>query len=220
MKDITASLLALMIAAPVAAQSIIPRERPATAERDGTYTGDLARRSMDQFAACVLDRKRLMTLKALDLPSDSPEQNKLFGKLVKTECIASAELHFDGPAFRGSLYKALVRKEFGRKDVFPVPTPVAAEQVDEDEASYSDEAGVLKFASCVIHKDPQNARAAILSTAGSPPESDAMAALEKVYGQCLYEDATLRFSKGRLIGFLAQAYYRDAIAATEMSAPK
>jgi hypothetical protein len=45
-----------------------------------------------------------------------------------------------------------------------------------------------------------------------------MAALANVYGQCLYEDATLRFSKGRLIGLLAEAYYRDASAATATSA--
>jgi hypothetical protein len=43
MKSITAFLMALVVAAPVAAQSIIPRERPATADREGTFTGDIAR---------------------------------------------------------------------------------------------------------------------------------------------------------------------------------
>jgi hypothetical protein len=37
-----------------------------------------------------------------------------------------------------------------------------------------------------------------------------MAALTSVYGQCLYEDDSIRFSKSRLIGLLAEAYYRDA----------
>jgi hypothetical protein len=220
MKRITVFLLALVVAAPIAAQSIIPRERPATADREGKFSGDLARKTMDQFAACVLDRRRKSVLQPLSMPADSPEQNELFGKLVKTECIASAELRFNGPAFRGGLYKALVRKQFGRKDVFPAPVPGAdAPQAAPEETgtNFHGEAGMLKFASCVVHKDPQNARDAILSTAGSQIEDEAMAALANVYGQCLYEDATLRFSKGRLVGLLAEAYYRDASVSPAIS---
>jgi hypothetical protein len=212
MKNITAFLIALIVAAPAGAQGIIPREGPASTDREGTLTGDLARKVMDQFAACVLDRRRKLVLGALAMPADSPEQNKEFSYLAKTECIASAEMRFNGPAFRGSLYKALVRKQFGRKDVFPAPAPVAGSEATpegSDTRSVGD-TGLLKFASCVIHKDPANARDAILSTAGSPNEHDAMAALANVYGQCLYADNTLHFSKGRLIGLLAEAYYREA----------
>ena len=221
MKSSTAFLVALVMAAPVAAQSIIPRERPATSDREGTFSGDPARKMMDQFAACVLDRRRKLVLQALELPSDSPEQNKIFGRLAKTECIASAELHFNGPSFRGSLYKALVRTQFGRNQVFPAPAPgTGSETTPEEDGARFGETGLLKFSSCVIHKDPANARDAILSTAGSPNEDDAMAALANVYGQCLYEDAADRFSKGRLIGLFAEAYYRDASASTEIAAAK
>jgi len=215
MKTIVAILLALAVAAPVTAQSIIPHEGPATTDREGKFSGDLARKVMDQFAACVLDHRRKLVLEALAMPSGSPEQNEIFGMLAKTECIASAEMHFNGPAFRGSLYKALVRKQFGRKDVFPAPAPgVDTQQATPVEVGTTSggEAGRLKFASCVVHKDPKHARDAILSAAGSQPESDAMAALGSVYGQCLYQDETLRLSKGGLIGLLAEAYYRDASA--------
>lgn len=222
MKRITAFLMALVVTAPapVAAQSIIPRERPATADREGKFTGDLARKVMDQFAACVLDRKRKLVLQALAMPSDSPEQNELFGKFARVECIASAELRFSGPGFRGSLYKALVRKEFGRKEVLPAPAPGAGSETiaDANGTKLFGEAGLLKFASCVIHKDPANARVAVLSTAGSPNEDVAMVALQNVYGQCLYQDDTLRVSKSRLLALLAEAYYRDASASTETPA--
>jgi hypothetical protein len=217
MKGITAFLMVLVVAAPAAAQSIIPREGPASVDREGSFSGDIARKVMDQFAACVLDRRRKPVLEALALPSDSPEQNELFRYLAKTECIASAQLRYNGPAFRGSLYKALVRKQFGRKEVFPAPAPAPdANSQTGPEGSVADvpgDAGLLKFASCVIHKDPANARTAVLATAGSPNEDEAMAALASVYGLCLYEDNTLRFGKGRLLGLLAEAYYRDASAA-------
>jgi hypothetical protein len=220
MKSITAFFVALVVAAPVLAEGIIPRTGPATADREGKFSGDLARKTMDQFAACVLDRRRKTVLQALAMPSDSPEQNEQFGKLAKTDCIASAEMHFNGPAFRGSLYKALVRKQFGRKDVFQPPAPGADIQASatENVSNTPGEAGLLKFASCVIRKDPENARSAILATAGSQAEDDAMAALANVYGQCLYQDNTLRFSKTRLLGLLAEAYYRDASAAAEIAA--
>jgi hypothetical protein len=222
MKSITAFLMALVVAAPVAAQSIIPRERPASADREGSFSGDIARKVMDQFAACVLDRRRKPVLEALAMPSDSAEQNERFRYLAKTECIASAQLRYNGPAFRGSLYKALVRKQFGRKEVFPAPAPGTSSQTlpEENGTRLLGETGILKFASCVIHKDPANARVAILATAGSPNEDDAMAALANVYGLCLYEDDTLRFGKGRLIGLLAEAYYRDASALVEASTAK
>ena len=220
MKIITAFLVALVVAAPVAAEGIIPREGAASFDREGTFSGDIARKAMDQFAACVLDRRRKLVLQALAMPSDSPEQNKEFGYLAKTECIASAQLRYNGPAFRGSLYKALVRKQFGRKDVFAAPAPGASSQTtpEGNVTSFPGETGLLKFASCVIHKDPANARDAILSTAGSPNEDAAMAALANVYGQCLYEDNTLRFPKARLIGLLAEAYYRDGNASAKISA--
>jgi hypothetical protein len=212
--NITVLLAALVVAAPVAAQSIIPREGPATVDREGPVSGDIARKTMDQFAACVLDRRRKPVLEALALPSDSPEQNELFRYLAKTECIASAQLRYNGPAFRGSLYKALVRKQFGRKEVFAATAPGASPETPPEGtgARSLGEAGLLKFASCVIHKDPTNARVAILSTAGSPNENDAMAALANVYGQCLYEDNTVRFGKSRLLALIAEAYYRDASA--------
>lgn len=211
----TAFLLALLIAASVGAQTIIPRERPATADREGKFTGDLARKVMDQFAACVLDRKRKLVMQALAMPSDSPEQNELFGKFARVDCIASAELRFSGPGFRGSLYKALVRKQFGRREIFAAPAPGASAEAvpDANGRRVSGEPGYLKFASCVIHSDPANARDAILSTAGSPNEDAAVVALQKVYGQCLYEDDTLQLPKAMLLGFLAEAYYRDGNAA-------
>jgi len=212
MKNITLLLVALVAAGPVAAQSIIPRERTATAEREGKFSGDIARKVMDQFALCVLDRRRKLVLEALALPPDSPEQNEIFGELVRLDCIENAQLNFGGAAFRGSLYKALVRKQFGRKDVFPVPTPGADGAQATPVANMEFETRFLKFASCVVHKDPQHARDAILATAGSPVENAAIAALGNVYGQCQYEDAALDLPKGRLIALLAEAYYREGNA--------
>jgi hypothetical protein len=57
-----------------------------------------------------------------------------------------------------------------------------------------------------------------VAIAASMTADEGMAALANVYGQCLYEGTMLHLSKGVLIGFLAQAYYREASAAAEVSA--
>ncbi len=220
MKNLTALLLALLVAGPLAAQSIIPRERPATGDREGTFTGDPFRKVMDQFAACVLDMRRKRVMQALALPADSPEQNKLFSGLSKTQCTYNTQIHFSGPTFRGSLYKALVRKDLGRKDVFTAAEPGAQTTPAANKGTFLDETDPLKFASCVVHLDPEHARDAILSTAGSDMEEEAMTALSKVYGQCLYKGEILHLSKGGIIGLLAEAYYRDATASAEVASAK
>jgi hypothetical protein len=212
---IAALVVALAAASPAAAQSIIPRTKPASADHAGNFRGDVARRFIDDFAACLLGRRPKAVAQALALPSGSSEQNEAFGKLVTSECISSGEVHFDGEVFRGGFYTALVRKKFGKKSASLGEEPVdyTEEPTPGGGVPPSPEiAGLLNFASCVVHKDPQNSRIAVISTAGSTVEDGAMTELAKIYGQCLYADTTFRFSKASLIGFLAEAYYREGSA--------
>ena len=212
MKSVAVLLMALMVASPSMAQTILPRPGPATADRS-LSKGDSARRTMDAYAKCVLGRKRRFVLEALALPSGSLEQSQAFGKLVNDECIDSAELQFSEPAFRGSFYTALVRAKFARKEVSFGPGPVNYSKRPLPEGSsppIPPVAEQLNFASCVIHKDWKNARDAIAAAAGSPKEDAVMAELSKVYGECPCADPRIRFSKGILKGVLAEAYYREA----------
>ena len=220
MKRIAILLVALVVASYSEAQSIIPRPDPATFNREGKITGDEVRRIIDKFAACTLGRRRMLVLEALALPSGSTEQDEALAKLMKSDCLAPGNLHFSAVSFRGSLYKALVRARFARK-----PAPFGPEPVDYmkqpllgvESPPIQPVAQLLSFASCVIHKDPGNARDAVVSAAGSPKEDAAMAELAKVYGQCLFTDQKFRFSKEILIGLLAEAYYREANASAQGS---
>lgn len=221
MKHIAVLLMALMVASPSMAQSIIPRPGPATADREGISKGDSARRTMDAYAKCVLGRKRRLVLEALALPSGSLEQSQAFSELVIDSCIDSAELHFSEPAFRGSFYTALVRARFARKDVALRPEPVNYSKRPLPEGSsppIPPVAQLLNFASCVIHKDSKNARDAIAAAAGSPKEEAAMAELSKVYGECPSSDRQVRSSKSILKGALAEAYYREVDSLLQQAA--
>jgi hypothetical protein len=229
MRKIAALLVALVSASPAGGQStstdtpsIIPRAKPATFDHEGTFKGDVARATIDEFAACLLGRRRKPVLTALALPSGSLDQTKALGRIRASECIASGELHFSASIFRGSLYTALVRSQFGRKtpSLGPEPVDYSRQPPPGSETPIPEVAGLLNFASCVIHKDPESARDAIIATAGPPTEDAALAALAKVHGQCLYSDQTLRVSKGDLIGLLAEAYYRESNASVQGSAAR
>jgi hypothetical protein len=221
MQRIAVLLAALMVASPSMAQTILPRPDPATSDREGVTKGDSARRTMDQYAKCVLGRKRGDVLAALAQPSGSLEQGQALSKLLNSDCIDyTAELQFNAPIFLGSLYTALVRAKFARKEVSFGPEPVDYSKQPLPEGSSPPVAPVaqlLNFASCVIHKDAKNSRDAIVAAAGSPKENAAMAELSKVYGLCLYSDQTLRFSKANLKGVIAEAYYREADAPAQQS---
>ena len=220
-RSIAALLVALVAASPLAAQTILPQTKPATFDREGVIKGDSARRTFDDYAACLLGRRRKPVLEVLALPSGSFEQNKAFLSLTKSECLDGGTIRFSAPIFRGSLYTALVRAQFARKPATLAPEPMdfTKQPIPAGESPpVPDVAELLNFASCVIHKDPENARDAIVASAGSPKEDAAMVALAKVYGLCLYADQTLRFSKGSLIGLLAEAYYREGNAVAQSPA--
>lgn len=229
MKIITAVIVfALTVPALAGAQSvstdsptILKRAKPASFDHEGTFRGDVARDTIDEFGACLLGRRRKPVLQALAMPSGSLEQTKALGSIRAKECIASGDLRFSASTFRGSLYTALVRTQFGRTAPALGPEPVDyAKQPPQgsENPPIPEIAPLLNFASCVVHKDPANARDAIVATAGSPREDAALAALAEVYGRCLYSDQTFRFSKGDLIGLLAEAYYRESNARVLSSA--
>lgn len=219
-RGIAALLVALVAASPLAAQTILPQTKPATFDRAGQSTGDSARRTFDQYAACLLGRWRKPVLEVLALPSGSFQQNQALSSLIKSECLDGGSMRFSSPIFRGSLYTALVRAQFARNPATLGPEPVDFTKEPlpgGDSPPAPDVAELLNFASCVVHKDLENARDAIVAAAGSPKEDAAMVALAKVYGLCLYSDQTLKFSKGSLIGLLAEAYYREGNAAAQHS---
>jgi hypothetical protein len=215
MRSIAALLVALVVALPSGAQTILPQAGPATFDREGNISGDLARRTIDQFAACLLGRRRTPVLEALALPSGSAEQDKAFSGVMKAECLAPGELHFSSSVFRGSFYTALVRKEFRRKAVALGPGPADYTRLPAPGGGGTPippVAELLNFASCVVHADPENSRDVILSTAGSPKEDAAMTALTKAYDQCADTNTAPGFFKANLIGLLAEAYYREGRA--------
>jgi hypothetical protein len=182
---------------------------------EGKFAGDVARKVSDDLALCIVKRHYIPVRKALAPPRNLMNDYKNLPKFMDNECftggdavrngggMASMDLTTNPISFRGGLYKALVVKDYGRKPA--VFGATAVEMEGDDDA-------ILRFADCVARAEPENSRNLLLSIAGTRGENAAVDALKPSLGKCAAANMSMRFSKGSLVGYLAEAYYREAEA--------
>jgi len=216
--------LALTVSAPALAQggatgSIRGNDSTASLPWEGRFTGDAARAISDQFAACVVKRHSSPVIKALKMGRDTPEQYKALHVFLDPECWGGnglesqrsgddIEMTTNPFSFRAALFKAVVKQNFSRHPApFSTQAVVAAGLRDIN----------VKFADCVVRRDPATALKVLMSKAGTTAEASALAALNPQMSQCLVEGATLSFSKPTLVAYLAEAYFLEAEAAKNAS---
>ena len=188
---------------------------------EGKFVGDVARAVSDSLALCIVKRHYLPVRKALTPPRNLMSDFKNLPKFMDNECftgggavrsgggMSSMDLTTNPVSFRGGLYKALVQKDYARK---PAVFGAAALEMDGDNAQ------ILQFADCVVRAEPENSRKLLLSVAGTSAENAAIEAIKPSLGKCAADNISMRFSKGNLVGFLAEAYYREADAGKPASA--
>ncbi|HEX4694041.1 hypothetical protein [Sphingomonas sp.] len=188
---------------------------------DGRSTGDAARAISDNFALCIVKRHYPQVLKTLAGPQDAMHDYKFLPKLMDAECFTGSasvgrsygtsdvELNTNPVSFRGALYKALVRKDFSRR-----PGTMGAAPLEIT----GDNAPIHRFADCVVRADPADTLKLVLATAGTDAEPAAIGALRPHLEQCTPTGEQMAFSKGNLIGYLAEAYFREADASKSTGA--
>lgn len=206
--------LALVGATPVAhAQDTgsLIKPRPADIPDGAKNDKNLARQAMYSFAECALKRSRGSTLKYLDTFPNSDQANKAARSLAATDCLSDGMMMFNEAAFRGAVYEALYKQQFGRKE--------PASLVDAGHPDYAGGNTVLlandqqtvafrQFADCVARGQPGSVHALIGSAPGSAAETSAFGALNPAFSACLTNSVTLKFSKMSLRGVLGEVMYR------------
>ena len=188
---------------------------------EGRTVGDKARAIGDVFATCVVRRHYVQVKKALAAPADMAADNRSLPAFLDSECLsgtdtgtmrhvggADVELQTNPVSFRGSLYKALVRKDFARSALTVAATAPAL-------GGYNGTA--LAFADCVVRHDTASSLQLLQAPAGFASEAAAVTALRPAFAQCITPGAQFRFSRGSLVGFIAEAYYREATTASGRS---
>ena len=219
---ISAISVAMMVfAIPVDAQetgTLITRK---AAQYKGRGKGDV-RQVMLDFGACVTDRSRGRVAKMIALPVDSPEYrdmgNSIFDR-SDDSCLSGGgydgdgigQLSFSSGLLRGALFNAVYVRDFGRSGPTDFSAIADSGYVARYAVPFSSSAqsaiALEKYGECITRADPPNARALILSYAGSPDESSAFAALSSKFGACLSTGNKIAFSKATLRGVIAEGLY-------------
>jgi hypothetical protein len=185
-------------------------DAPASLEKTGTFKGDVARAFGDKFATCIVNRHSVQVVKTLSMAPDSPEQYEALKKLFDPKCISyKVSVTADPMFFRGSLFKAMVRKHHSKEVLI-----FAAESISVPGRNNS----MISFADCVVRLNSGSSLLLIRSVPGSDEEKEAINALRPQLNDCLAAGSTISLEKPNLTAAISEAYYREAIAMREAGA--
>jgi hypothetical protein len=212
-----AGVAALMIGSVSTAQetgSLITRKPAQIDSRDK----DAARKTLEVFSTCVVQRVYNRAIKMVDMRIDMPEYVKQMNSISSgyDDCLSGGDLSISNGLFRGGLFRALYMREFKLDGPATFAPELATGYQDRYPQPYSDEAkssiAMMNFAECVSRADGANVRLLVGSVAGSSVESAAIQALAPKLGPCITQGNQIRFSKPILKGALAEGIYRLSMA--------
>jgi hypothetical protein len=195
--------------------TLIPKVEAVSNYYEGNVRGDQARRIADAFAVCMVGRHYKSALKIFEIPPNSTKRARALRDFADNECLNNGTLSFSSDGFQGSVYKALVLRDFRSKPVQFGATPLDFEKLEmalSGGTVSSPHAKLLNFASCVIRRETEVSKGLILSQAGTKSETDAIKALRPAMDNCVAEDQQLSFSKDTIVGAFSEAFFREAQA--------
>jgi hypothetical protein len=173
------------------------------------------RRIMYDFAACTVRKRRSAISTYLDTTPGSRKAEAQGRKLALGSCLSSGTITFEETSYRAAIYDVLYHMEFaeqGPQDFSAVPV-IDYQQATEDVGEIDQSAVLRRLADCAVRKGPVEARKLISARIDSVQEAAAFSALVPSISQCMSADATIKFSKFSLRGYVGEALYRLSVAA-------
>lgn len=188
-----------------------------------------AEKDLAEYADCVVGRKAYRKSVATFLRV-VPNSGPFFPagmKAADMTCLNDAavrrrasklEMRLQPSTFRGALYPALYRRDFGKIGppanlTSAAPIDVTTE-FDGDVMTLSEEYGSGRaFGDCVARKAPQDSHLMLTSRPWSASEGAAIEKLKPALASCLFADQTARFNREALRAYVGEATYKLALAA-------
>lgn len=216
---LAAVLVALAALAPARAQEIgshIKTFEPANVP-DSIHLTDLdrARMTFDAYTACLMQRSARALKSALNLAVDDPAYKRTVENLAVEDCLRAGELKFPVGMMRGGFYVALYRRDFARKNppLGNAPLFPYSDFANSGSPAVREHDRLIAFADCAVHKDPAASRALVLGPTASKQELAAFTVLSPSLMACTPRDGSVHFFKPMLYGLIAEALYRESVAA-------
>jgi hypothetical protein len=138
-------------------------------------------------------------------------QSAMLRGLADPECLGNGQLKFSDDTFRGSLYKALVRRDYSQKNVIYSELPIKFWDSKWD-AMAKIAAISLDKVDCAMRRNPQAARDVVFADAGSRQEQEAVVQLQIAVGPCWLPNKVATMEANDLIQAIPEVFYREAEA--------
>jgi hypothetical protein len=215
-------LFVVMLATPVlvAAQDMLPAHE---AEKD-----------LADYADCVVKRKayRKPVAEFLRVVPDSAPFYRASMKAADLTCLndsavrrraSKLEMRLQPATFRGALYPALYRRDYGKAGPPAGMATVAAYDLSKEfdgdvSALPADYAPGRAIGDCIARKAPQDVHSMLVSYPWSRGEDATITRLKPVLANCLPSQQTVRFSREALRAYLGEAAYKLALASSTSAA--
>lgn len=209
------------------------------ARADSAKTEAANRKTMHDYATCVVKKRRDRASAAILSDSDNTDILHKFPDLIDSECLGrvagDVQMKFGGDLYRYAMADALVNSAFvSRVDTsFDDRLPLAhltvpersvidtrlaktsgkhkRDDIEDDYKKRTVIAWMSRYGECIVRHNPIKARLWLLTPPGGPEEVSRINDLRPSFSACL-GDGTLKFNRIVMRGTLAINYYRLAMA--------
>jgi hypothetical protein len=220
-----AGVAALMIGSVSTAQetgSLITRKPAQIDSRDK----DAARKTLEVFATCIVERQSGRAAKLANMRVDTPEYLKQLNGLSDfyDDCISSGRFEYGYSLLRGAIFQALYKREFKLSGPLTFNPALESGYATLYTEPYSPEVqssiAQVRFGECVSRADAANVRGFISAPPGSALETSSVQALAPKLGPCVAQGNQIKFNKTVLKGMLAEGLYRLSMASKAVEGAK
>ena len=197
---VTATLLATCSSTVAAAEPeetrLWPGVRWEKANRS-TYVG------INEFAACVVERRLVDVKTLLEFPHDSPKVDGFGTALASTSpgCLTIIAMRLSSSMFRGALIEALYKKDFGKG------------RPGEPSARLGEAGPQLELAKCIVRKSFVTSEELLKTLPASPAQKKVFQVLEPVVSSCVSTTGEEITRPQQLRFEIAEALYRARLDA-------
>lgn len=196
-----------MTSAAILLAGVIAMPAWAQADRRGAPSTDLAVQAVHSFAACVADTTPRGAAEVLAMDYRTPAYAKGINRLARghgDHCILNGRMGFSQVLFAGGMAERLVTEH---ADARRFPAMAAA---NDGAPSPGEDSDSLAMALCIVRAEPAKTLGLFATEPMTPPETEAMKALDRALIGCAPKGRTLRTNIQGLRAILAIAAYRIA----------
>lgn len=185
------------------------------------FPKDESVRRMFTYGYCVVRLEPAQSRRILSVAPGSGEERALLRKISTDRCLSGqgqvTHIDFEPQMLRGVIAEAVLDFDSGKSNLAPPFTGLTQAAIAALDERGRGALRALDLAHCIVGSAPDAVAALLKTGPASAKEARAFQQVTPHLGPCLAKGAQMTLAKPQLRGFLAEAAYRSAYAASRGS---